>query len=52
MKKIIGYSLIGFYLIFYTVNSAINIGWHALWVVPVCLLFWIGLGILIGWLLN
>jgi len=52
MKKILGYTLIVMYLIYVTTFSAVQHGYHALWIVPVSLMFWIGLGALLGYLLN
>lgn len=52
MKKILGYILVTMYVIYVTTFSAVSFGYHALWIVPLSLGFWVGLGLLIGYLVD
>lgn len=51
-RKTIGYTLIVAYLLYITIDTAIKFGWNAMWLVPVIIIFWGGLGVLIGYLVD
>jgi hypothetical protein len=52
LRKTIGWILVGACLLVFTVDIAIKSGWHAVWIVPVCLGLWSGLGVLVGLLFR
>lgn len=52
MKKFIGYGLICAYLVYFIHATATKYQWHAVYIIPLTLLLWIGVAFIISWLIK